>query len=239
MTPDPKLPPLREALERIAWRETPIHPRGPDDYTVYLPRHLVLGVAAPHDALIRQQEARIAEQDLRVAVLQESLRERDETIEGMEKENETFRTACAVANDQAEHVTSLFEPVEAEKDRLTRKIAELEAEVADANDEISHWRRLAVAARDALGRSGGLCGMEREQLTASQIINRLAEMPATEVELAMTSLGVARQNREDLAEFRELAREAAYVPKMYKSDLVRGDQYIVIAARLAALHKEE
>ena len=61
MTPDPLLPPLREALERIAWRDTPIHPRGPDDFTVYLPRHLVLGVAAPHDALIRQQEARIAE----------------------------------------------------------------------------------------------------------------------------------------------------------------------------------
>ena len=86
MTPDPKLPPLREALERIAWRETPIHPRGPDDFTVYLPRHLVLGVAAPHDALIRQQEARIAEQDLRVAVLQESLRNLEEDIAELEAE---------------------------------------------------------------------------------------------------------------------------------------------------------
>ncbi len=249
MTPDPKLPPLADMLREKVEQQRRIAgvAKSAGDRLeieiVAASRALIYAdladALAPYDALIRQQEARIAEQDLRVAVLQNSLREREEDIAELEKESETFRAAFSVANDQAEHVTSLFLPVEAEKDRLAKRVAELEAEVADANDEISHWRRLAVAARDALGRSGGLCGMEREQLTASQIINRLAEMPATEVELAMTSLGVARQNREDLEKFRELAREAAYVPKMYKSDLVRGDQYIVIAARLAALHKEE
>ena len=153
MTPDPKLPPLREALERIAWRETPIHPRGPDDFTVYLPRHLVLGVGAPHDALIRQQEARIAEQALRIEVLQNSARERDAVVEDLEAriaeleaERETFRTAFSVANDQAEHTSSLFLPVEAEKDRLAMKVAELEAELAE-------FRELAREAHEMNRRS--------------------------------------------------------------------------------------
>lgn len=260
MTPDPKLPPLAEVLRekmaqqhRIAGVAKSVGDRLEIEI-VAASRALIYADLAdaldPYDALIRQQEARIAEQDLRVAVLQESLRNLEDDIEGLEKENarlaeerETFRTAFSVANDQMEHTTSLFLPVEAEKDRLAKKVAELEGELADANDELSHWRRLAVAARDALGRSGGLCGMEREQLTASQIIDRLAEMPATEVELAMTSLGVARQNREDLAEFRELAREAHEMSGISNTALNKlvlvPDLALRISYRLAARHKEE
>lgn len=145
MNPTDKLPPLREALERIAWRDTPIHPRGPDDFTVYLPRHVVLGIGDRHDALIRQQEARIAE---------------------LEKERETFRKGFLIANDQAEHVTSLFLPVEAEKDQLARKVAELEAEVAP-------YRELAREAKVVLD---GIDYGSMAGLTLERWVQRLAAL---------------------------------------------------------------
>lgn len=166
MNPTDKLPPLREALERIAWRDTPIHPRGPDDFTVYLPRHVVLGIGDRHDALIRQQEARIAELEQQASEVAEHVfcgwtsQEYCESyrklyvmlggpdvetipqaksaarIAELEKERETFRKGFSIANDQAEHVTSLFLPVEAELEKfraLAKRAAELgqRVELAD------------------------------------------------------------------------------------------------------------
>jgi hypothetical protein len=68
--------------------------------------------------------------------------------EELEKGCETFRKGFSIANDQAEHVTSLFLPVEAERDQLARKVAELEA------------------CRDALNSANIEVGIEKERLRA-------------------------------------------------------------------------
>lgn len=173
MNPTDKLPPLREALERIAWRDTPIHPRGPDDFTVYLPRHVVLGIGDRHDALIRQQEARIAE---------------------LEKERETFRKGFSIANDQAEHVTSLFLPVEAERDQLARKVAELEAcrdALNSANIEVGIEKerlRAELAPYRELAREAHALQKERDELCAS---------PEALVQLARIAMRLAALHKEE------------------------------------------